>query len=198
MRGIERKDERAASGKLHCKPRRVGVRNGSAFIQDGNVGTWFAFNSSSIFIDEGDMQIGVETSRAVENKRIFVIDEDEIFRAALQFMLHDENETHEAASLDWTFEKAREWKPDLVLLAESVIRKNGVAVIGEIAARIPGVKILVVLDSAGGGLGKEALGAGAHGLIVKPLTVELVRQKVDVLLGRRRSMEIPLKVLNTR
>lgn len=144
------------------------------------------------------MQIGVETSRAVETKRIFVIDEDEIFRAALQFMLHDENETHEAPGLDWAFDKAREWKPDLVLLAESVIRKNGVVVIGKTAARIPGVKILVVLDSVGGGLSKEALGAGAHGLIVKPLTVELVRQKVDVLLGRRQSMEIPLKVLNTR
>ena len=43
------------------------------------------------------MQIGVETSRAVENKRIFVVDDDEIIRAALQFMLHDEYETHEVA-----------------------------------------------------------------------------------------------------
>ena len=46
------------------------------------------------------MQIGVETSKAVDQRRIFVVDEDEITRAALQFMLHDEIETHELASLD--------------------------------------------------------------------------------------------------
>ena len=44
------------------------------------------------------MQIGVETSKAVDQRRVFVIDDDEITRAALQFMLHDEIETHELAS----------------------------------------------------------------------------------------------------
>ena len=53
------------------------------------------------------MQIGVETSRAVENKRIFVVDDDEIIRAALQFMLHDEYETHEVASLAEAFDEVR-------------------------------------------------------------------------------------------
>ncbi len=41
------------------------------------------------------MQIGVETAKAVDQRRVFVVDEDEITRAALQFMLHDEIETHE-------------------------------------------------------------------------------------------------------
>lgn len=144
------------------------------------------------------MQIGVETSRAVENKRIFVVDEDEIFRAALQFMLHDDNETHEIASLDIAYGKAKEWKPDLILLAEGIIRHKGVEVIREIIERIPGVKILAVIDSVKDGFGKDALAAGAHGCIAKPLTVEFVRQKVDVLLGRRQSLEIPLKILSTR
>ena len=45
------------------------------------------------------MQIGVETSKAVDQRRVFVVDHDEITRAALQFMLHDEIETHELASL---------------------------------------------------------------------------------------------------
>ena len=77
------------------------------------------------------MQIGVETSRAVENKRIFVVDDDEIIRAALQFMLHDENETHEIASLDLAFAKAAEWKPDLILLAGSIVRGAGVSVLSQ-------------------------------------------------------------------
>ena len=45
------------------------------------------------------MQIGVETSRAVENKRIFIVSDDEIARAALQFMLHDEYEAHDLPDL---------------------------------------------------------------------------------------------------
>ena len=72
------------------------------------------------------MQIGVETSRAVENKRVFVIDSDEIDRAVLQFMLHDENETHELASLVAAFAKARDWKPDLVLVGLGIVRESGV------------------------------------------------------------------------
>lgn len=142
------------------------------------------------------MQIGVETSRAVENKRIFVVDDDEIIRAALQFMLHDENETHEVPSLDVAFAKATSQKPDLVLLAESVLRSAGLDVLSEIAQRMPGVKILVIVNSLKDGFGKEAVAAGAHGFIAKPLTIEFVRQKVDVLLGRRQGLAIPLTVLS--
>ena len=71
------------------------------------------------------MQIGVESSKAVDNKQIFVIDEDEIIRAALQFMLHDENETHEAPSLEWAYEKAVDWPPDLVIVSEALLRRHG-------------------------------------------------------------------------
>ena len=40
------------------------------------------------------MQIGVDCDLAVGNRRIFVLDTDEIGRMAVQFMLHDEYETH--------------------------------------------------------------------------------------------------------
>jgi DNA-binding response OmpR family regulator len=142
------------------------------------------------------MQIGVETSRAVENKRIFVVDDDEIIRAALQFMLHDEYETHEVASLAEAFAKAETTTPDLLILSESVVRAAGLPILGDIKQRIAGIKTLVVVDSLQNGFGKEAQAAGAHGYFVKPLTVEFVRQKVDVLLGRRQVVSIPLNVLS--
>jgi len=53
------------------------------------------------------MQIGVETSKAVDQRRVFVIDDDEITRAALQFMLHDEIETHELTNPEEAYEKGR-------------------------------------------------------------------------------------------
>src|SRR6266542_832162 len=106
------------------------------------------------------MQIGVETSRAVENKRVFVVDSDEINRAVLQFMLHDENETHELAGLDTAFTKALTWKPDLVLLGLAIVQENGLSVVGEIASRAPGAKIVVVTATAGDPLAQTGLRSG--------------------------------------
>ena len=132
------------------------------------------------------MQIGVETSKAVDNKRIFVIDEDEIIRAALQFMLHDENETHEAPSLEWAYDKAVDWPPDLVIVSEALMRQFGASLYGEIRERLRGPKILVVLEPGGVDLAKRCMAEGADSVAIKPLRVELVRRKADLLLGRLR------------
>jgi len=138
------------------------------------------------------MQIGVESSRAVENKRIFVIETDEIIRSALQFMLHDENETHELATLEQAYAKAREWKPDLVLLGLAIVQERGLKVLGDIAGRLPGAKVLLVADSPEHPLAQAGLRSGAHGVLGKPITIEAVRAKVDLVLGRRKLPMVPL------
>lgn len=141
------------------------------------------------------MQIGVETSRAVENKRIFVVDSDEITRAALQFMLHDENETHELASLDDAYAKGVDWKPDLVLLGLEIVKDKGMDVLAEITERLPGAKIVLVAGNAQDPLLQTGLKSGAHGVIAKPLTIEGVRRRVDLTLGRLQQPLIQLQVL---
>lgn len=131
------------------------------------------------------MQIGVETAKAVDQRRVFVVDEDEVVRAALQFMLHDEIETHEIASLEEAYEKGVDWlKPHVVLLGASFLKSRGVDIVKEMVERFPGVRILIVCDKVDEGLAVEGLKAGAHGALVKPLTLESVRQKVDTVLGR--------------
>ena len=140
------------------------------------------------------MQIGVDSSMAVENKRVFVIDGDEIRRAVLQFMLQDENETHEFADLEHAYDKALHGKPDAILLAMDLVRVHGPAVIEEIRARIVGVTIAVVCDSAIDPLARSCLQLGAQSLLAEPLTIESVRRKVNRLLGRRSSLAIPLYV----
>ena len=140
------------------------------------------------------MQIGVESSRAVENKRVFVLDSDEITRAVLQFMLHDENETHEIATVAAAYEKAASWKPDVILLGMPVVRELGVGVVGELCERIPGVKIAIVAESSADATAQSCLKQGAHSLLAKPLTIEGVRRKVDILLGRRTALSIPVRV----
>jgi CheY-like chemotaxis protein len=140
------------------------------------------------------MQIGVESSRAVENKRVFVIDTNEITRAVLQFMLHDENETHELPGLREAYEKAVDWKPDVILLGMSIVLEKGVDVVREILGRIPGVRIAIVADSASDPVAQSCLKQGAQSLLVRPLTIESVRRRVDTLLGRRTSLAIPVQV----
>ena len=131
------------------------------------------------------MQIGVETAKAVDQRRIFVIDEDEITRAALQFMLHDEIETHELASLDEAFAKGEGWlKPDLVLLGVGFVTRLGPAVIDSLASRWPRARVVIVTGREEEADTLAALRAGAAGALVKPLRLEAVRQKVDTILGR--------------
>ena len=132
------------------------------------------------------MQIGVESSKAVDQRRIFVVDEDEVTRAALQFMLHDEIETHELASLEAAYEKGTSWlTPDLLLIGVGILAARGLEVLDEIAGHFPKARILVVAGMDEEELALEAIKSGAaHGALVKPLRLEAVRQKVDTILGR--------------
>lgn len=138
------------------------------------------------------MQIGVDSSKAVENKRLFVVDTDEITRMALQFMLHDENETHDLPNLGAAFVKSVDWKPDLLLLGIGVIRENGIEILQTIKSRIPGIVILLVADSKDDLMTQACLQSGADALIVKPLTIEAVRKRVDAALGRKNKTVIPV------
>ncbi len=131
------------------------------------------------------MQIGVETAKAVDQRRVFVVDEDDITRAALQFMLHDEIETHELATPEDAYAKGIDWlQPHVVLLGVSFLKQRGPALVGELAARFPGVRVLLVCDKSEETTAIEGIKAGAHGVLVKPFTLESVRKKVDTVLGR--------------
>jgi DNA-binding NarL/FixJ family response regulator len=143
------------------------------------------------------MQIGVEMSKALENKRVFIVDDNEIIRAALQFMLHDEFEAHEVASTAIAFEKAKTQPPDLILLSESLPQAEGMELLSKFRQETPQAKILIVVEAGNNAYGKECVAAGAHGFLAKPLKVEFVRQKVDAMLGRGTgAVTIPLTVLN--
>jgi DNA-binding NarL/FixJ family response regulator len=140
------------------------------------------------------MQIGVETAKAVDNKRLFVVANDDITRMALQFMLHDENETHDLPTLEAAFDKSVEWKPDLLQLGIDVVHERGLEVLLLVRSRLASAKVLLVADSRDDPLVASCQSAGVDGLLLKPLKVEDVRRKVDGLLGRKRA-PIPIHAL---
>ncbi len=148
------------------------------------------------------MQIGVDNDRRVENKRVFIIDNDGITGSILQFMLEDDNETHEfataeeayAASEKQVYQKTELSIPQMVIVGTNVLKERGLDHLKEIAAKFPTAKIVVVAENPDDSIGKQALakGGGAHGALIKPLTVEVVRRKVDMLLGRLKAEFVQL------
>lgn len=143
------------------------------------------------------MQIGVKMAKVIERKRVFVVDDNESFRAAIEFMLHDEYEAHELASATEALAKAEQIGPDLLMLAEGVIRVNGLDLIQEFLARVPETKIIVIVDQISSGFGQECVAEGAHDFLAKPLQIDLLRDRVDALLSaRKKAVTIPRAVLN--
>jgi CheY-like chemotaxis protein len=110
------------------------------------------------------MKVGVETAKAVDQRRVFVVDTDEITRAVLQFMLQDEIETRELVSLEDAFEKGAGWlKPDVVLLGVGLLKAQGAGVVGAVMRAFPGVRIVIVTDKADEATALQGLREGAHG-----------------------------------
>ncbi|WP_051329793.1 response regulator [Niveispirillum irakense] len=131
------------------------------------------------------MQIGVETTKAVDQRRVFVVDADEVTRAALQFMLHDEIETHELSTPEEAYAKGIDWlRPDLVLLGASFIATRGAGLVGEFQQAFPGVRLLITCAPSEEAEVVKALAPDIHGVLLKPLTLEAVRRKVDTVLCR--------------
>ena len=137
----------------------------------------------------------IEIPRSLDNKRIFLVSDDEIARAALQFMLHDEYEAHDLADLTAAYTKAAEGRPDLVLLGLEIVETRGEAVLREIAANLPGAKIMLVAAPGQDTLAQAYLKSGAHSVLTKPLTVEGVRRKVGIVLGRGTNQMVQLSIL---
>jgi len=127
------------------------------------------------------MQIGVDSQRAVENRRIFIVAGDEIIRAAVQFMLHDEYEAHEFGSFEDALRKAAEGPPDLLILDAQLLAASGPAVVERAQLAVPAAALLVV-----GELPPAQVAAAAAlniGMIPLPLRVENVRAAVATALG---------------
>jgi len=130
------------------------------------------------------MQIGVETARAVETKRVFVIDDDDITRTVLQFILQDDNETHDLATLAEAYAQGGRAQPDMVLLGLGIVEREGNVVLTNIAARWPRARILLIAGPGQEATAQDDLAPHAHAVLTKPFTVETVRRRVNAQFGR--------------
>jgi len=130
------------------------------------------------------MAIGSRPSQTAADGTIFVVETDDVVRSALQFILRDGNDTRSFAGLDEALSETSDRRPDGVLLGLSLIRDGGDRIFSELVARVPEVKVLLIADSASDPWAQGWIGRGAHDVLGKPITVDAVRRKVDLLLGR--------------
>jgi PleD family two-component response regulator len=137
------------------------------------------------------MQIGVDTQRAVETKRAFIIDSDDIGAMALQFMLADELEVHVLTNSGAALARAPGAALHVILLGAGALQAEGTAIVSQLLAAFGGVP-LVVYGPAGDADVSAALALGARSAIMRPFKVEAVRQKVNAQIGRRAVLTIPV------
>ncbi len=137
------------------------------------------------------MQIGVDTQRAVETKRAFIVDSDDISALALQFMLADELEVHVIGGSHEAITRARASAVDVILLGASVIEAEGAQGVSALLAALPGVPVIACGPACDTGVA-QALALGARSAITRPFKVEAVRQRVNAQIGRRAVLGIPV------
>jgi DNA-binding NarL/FixJ family response regulator len=135
---------------------------------------------SVLYSEYGALEVGLV--------RILVVDDFEPFRTLVSSIMKDQPAYQivgEAADGLRAVERAKELKPDLVVLDMGLPELNGVEVARQIRRCSPGSAILFLTGNNDPELAREALYAGARGYVLKvDIVSELVMAVRAVLSGR--------------
>lgn len=115
--------------------------------------------------------------------RIFVIEAEQVVRTALHYILREEHEAHAFATVEEAVCRGPDEKPNVVLLGIGMVRSKGLYFLTELASWLSDAKILLVADSMSDPLALAGLECGAHGIVGKPISLESVRDAVQLALG---------------
>ena len=119
-------------------------------------------------------------------KKILVVDDEEDIRELVIITLEDEGyEMHEATNGEEAVEKAKELKPDLMVLDVMMPGLTGYEVCEELKGEAATSGIKIVLLSARGSPTAERTGKakGADAYMVKPFEPAELRGKIKEILG---------------
>ncbi|MDO9529366.1 MAG: response regulator transcription factor, partial [Syntrophales bacterium] len=135
-----------------------------------------------------------------KKKRIVIAEDHAIIRDGLKALLSSHDEFRivgEAEDGQVAIRRARELKPDLMLLDISMPRMNGIEAIKEIKKQSPGTRVLMLTVHKLEKYVHACLKSGADGYVLKDAThADLVTAIKNVLKGKRYlSTEISEKVI---
>lgn len=129
-----------------------------------------------------------------ENKRrVLVVDDDAVIRDMAADILSPDYEVMEAFDGLDGWEKARTWRPELVISDLMMPRMHGYELCKLLRSPegLPGVKILVASSKPFATDKAQALAAGADDYIVKPFPINDLLEKVRKLLAAEASVPPP-------
>jgi two-component system response regulator RegA len=118
-------------------------------------------------------------------QRVILIDDDTVFSAVLARALRARGfEVDTAADGASALQRVREARPDSAVLDLKLGAENGLALIPDLLAARPGLRILLLTGYASIATAVEAIKRGAHDYLAKPVDADQVAQ---ALLGEAMS-----------
>ncbi|HKV79257.1 MAG TPA: PAS domain S-box protein [Candidatus Sulfotelmatobacter sp.] len=102
--------------------------------------------------------------------RLLIVDDHEVVRRGVRSLLSEQsgwNVCGEAVDGQDGVEKARELKPDLIVMDVSMPRLNGLEATRQVRSALPSCKILILSQHENNEMARQALNAGARGYVVK-------------------------------
>src|SRR5579871_5835024 len=102
--------------------------------------------------------------------RLLLVDDHEVVRRGVRSLLSDQDGWEicgEAVDGQEALEKARELKPDLIVMDVSMPRLNGLEATRQILNVLPNCEVLVLSQHENAEMARQALKAGARGYVVK-------------------------------
>src|SRR4051812_22692976 len=133
--------------------------------------------------------------------RLLLVDDHRLFRQGLARLLRDHPTLEvvgEAATADEAVEKARNLRPEMVLLDVNLPGRDGIAALREIRSLVPQARVVMLSMSDRDEDLMNALQAGAAGYILKSIDFDsLVRSLEGAAAGQAAlSRELTARVLN--
>jgi DNA-binding NarL/FixJ family response regulator len=112
----------------------------------------------------------VETEKGAKQVRILVADDHEVIRRGVRALLAAGKDCEicgEAVDGQDAVEKARQLRPDLIIMDVSMPNLNGLEATRAIRRSLPGTQILILTQHDSQEMMRQALNAGARGFVVK-------------------------------
>ncbi|HJU13623.1 MAG TPA: response regulator [Candidatus Nitrosotalea sp.] len=116
--------------------------------------------------------------------RILIADDSDAIRMVLKDIItigKHECASEAANGLD-AVEQFKQTNPDVVLLDMAMPKKDGLAVLKEITALKPKVKVIMITATDNQSIIKQCIAVGASAYILKPFNFEDVLSKIDQVL----------------
>src|ERR1700758_4407845 len=102
--------------------------------------------------------------------RLLIVDDHEVVRRGVRSLLSEQAGLEvcgEAVDGQDALDKARELKPDLIVMDVSMPRLNGLEATRQIRSILPSCEVLVLSQHENNEMARQALNAGARGYVVK-------------------------------